>query len=147
MAKDTAITAALTLTFAQEFLEGNFAPWIIDLKPKVIDCSNGLARIDIPITPHIERVGRIVCGQAMGALADTTMVFACFAHLDRLIPVATTTLDTQFLRPASGEVLSCRAKVDFPRPGSPASRVKEVDTIPFPQKLSKILGSKLYTCL
>ena len=112
MAKDTAMTAALTLTFAQEFLEGNFAPWIIDLQPKLINCANGFARIDIPITPHIERVGHIVCGQAMGALADTTMVFACFAQVDKLIPVATTTLDTQFLRPASGEVLSCRAKVE-----------------------------------
>ena len=112
MAKDTAMTAALTLTFAQEFLEGNFAPWIIDLKPKVIDCANGLARIDIPITPHIERVGRIVCGQAMGALADTTMVFACFAKMDKLFRVATTTLNVQFLRPASGEVLSCSAKVE-----------------------------------
>ena len=106
------MTGALTLPFAQEFLEGNFAPWIIDLKPKLIDCANGLARIDIPITPHIERVGHIVCGQAMGALADTTMVFACFAQIDKLIPIATITLDTQFLRPASGDILSCRAKVD-----------------------------------
>ena len=106
------MTAALTPTIAQEFLEGKFAPWIIDLKPKVIDCANGLARIDIPITPHIERVGRIVCGQAMGALADTTMVFACFAKMDKLFRVATTTLNVQFLRPASGEVLSCSAKVE-----------------------------------
>ena len=88
------------------------APWIVDLKPKLINCANGFARIDIPITPHIERVGHIVCGQAMGALADTTMVFACFAHINTIIPLATTTLDTQFLRPASGNILSCRAKVE-----------------------------------
>ena len=106
------MTGTLTLPFAQEFLEENFAPWIVDLKPKLIDCANGFARIDIPITPLIERVGHIVCGQAMGALADTTMVFACFAQMDKLIPVATTTLDTQFLRPASGDILSCRAKVE-----------------------------------
>ena len=106
------MTSVLTLTLAQKFLEENFAPWIIELNPKLIDCVNGFARVDIPITPHIERVGRIVCGQAMGALADTTMVFACFAQMDKLIPVATTTLDTQFLRPASGEVLSCRASVE-----------------------------------
>ena len=48
----------------------------------------------------------------MGALADTTMVFACFSHLGRLEPVSTTTLDTQFLRPASGDTLSCHAKVE-----------------------------------
>ena len=106
------MTAALTPTIAQGFLEGNFAPWIIDLKPKLINCANGSARIDIPIAPHIERVGHIVCGQAMGALADTTMVFACFAKMDKLFRVATTTLNVQFLRPASGEVLSCNAKVE-----------------------------------
>tara|TARA_S200000501_G_C20348644_1_gene536559 strand:+ start:92 stop:514 length:423 start_codon:yes stop_codon:yes gene_type:complete len=106
------MTGQLTVQFAQEFLDKNFAPWIIDLKPKLIDCASGTARIDIPITPHIERVGRIVCGQAMSALSDTTMVFACFSHMDKLIPVATTTLDTQFLRPASGEALSCIARVE-----------------------------------
>lgn len=102
----------LTLTFAQQFLEDNFAPWVIDLKPQLLVCENGAAQIDIPISPHIQRVGGIVCGQAMGALADTSMVFACFSHMDKLIPVATTTLDTQFLRPATGDILSCEAKVE-----------------------------------
>ena len=102
----------LTLPFAQKFLNDNFAQWILDLHPTLTHCAYGSAVIDIPITAHIQRVGDIVCGQAMGALADTTMVFACFSHLDRLEPVSTTTLDTQFLRPASGDTLSCHAKVE-----------------------------------
>ena len=106
------MTARITLAFAQRFLEENFAPWVIDLKPQLLVCKNGTAQIDIPISPHIQRVGEIVCGQAMGALADTCMVFACFSHMDKLIPVATTTLDTQFLRPAAGNILSCEAKVE-----------------------------------
>ena len=106
------MTGHLTIQFAQEFLDKNFAPWIIDLEPKLIDCNNGAARIDVPISPHIERVGQMVCGQAMSALADTTMVFACFSHMQKLIPVATTTLDIQFLRPASGVTLSCIATVE-----------------------------------
>ena len=106
------MTARITLAFAQRFLEENFAPWVIDLKPQLLVCENGTAQIDIPISPHIQRVGEIVCGQAMGALADTCMVFACFSHMDKLIPVATTTLDTQFLRPAAGDILSCEAKVE-----------------------------------
>ena len=106
------MTARITLAFAQRFLEENFAPWVIDLKPQLLVCENGTAQIDIPISPHIQRVGEIVCGQAMGALADTCMVFACFSHMDKLIPVATTTLDTQFLRPAAGNILSCEAKVE-----------------------------------
>ena len=106
------MTAQITLAFAQKFLEENFAPWIIDLKPKLMIYQNGVAQMDIPISSHIQRVGEIVCGQAMGALADTCMVFACFSHMDKLIPVATVTLDTQFLRPATGNVLSCEAKVE-----------------------------------
>ena len=106
------MTGQLTIQFAQEFLDKNFAPWITDLKPKLIDCDRGHARIDIPISPHIERVGQIVCGQAMSALADTTMVFACFSFMDKLIPVATTTLDIQFFRPALGDRLSCVAEVE-----------------------------------
>ena len=115
------MTGQLTVQFAQEFLDKNFAPWITDLKPKLIDCASGTARIDIPITPHIERVGRIVCGQAMSALSDTTMVFACFSHMDKLIPVATTTLDTQFLRPASGEALRAWPPQGPPAPPHPIS--------------------------
>ena len=106
------MTGHLTIQFAQEFLDKNFAPWITDLEPKLIDCNNGVARIDVPISPHIERVGQMVCGQAMSALADTTMVFACFSHMQKLMPVATTTLDIQFLRPASGVTLSCIATVE-----------------------------------
>jgi uncharacterized protein (TIGR00369 family) len=106
------MTARLTLPFAQQFLEENFAPWVMGLKPRLLVCENGTAQIDIPISPHIQRVGGIVCGQAMGALADTCMVFACFSQMDKLIPVATTTLDTQFLRPATGDILSCEAKVE-----------------------------------
>ena len=102
----------LSLSLAQNFLAENFAPWIMALKPQIMACADGSAQIDIPITSDIERVGGIVCGQAMGALADTTMVFACFSHLGRLEPVSTTTLDTQFMRPASGDLLSCRANVE-----------------------------------
>ena len=66
----------LDLETARAFLADNFAPWVLDLRPELISCENGAARIDIPITNHIKRVGDIVCGQTMGALADTTMVFA-----------------------------------------------------------------------
>ena len=106
------MTTRFTLRFAQQFLEKNFAPWIIDLKPKLMICDKGTAQMEIPISPHIQRVGGIVCGQAMGALADTCMVFACFSHMNKLLPIATTTLDTQFFRPAVGVTLTCNAKVE-----------------------------------
>jgi len=49
--------------------------------------------------------------QALATLADTAMVFACFGALDAPEPVGTVTLDTQFLRPASGDSLEARAEV------------------------------------
>lgn len=90
------MTTQPTLAFAQQFLEENFSPWITDLKPKLKIRENGTAQMDIPIFLNIQRVGGIVCGLAMGALAGTCMVFACTSRIEELIPVITTTLDTQF---------------------------------------------------
>ena len=63
---------------------------------QVTDMSDG-AKLEIPITPHIEWVGGIVCGQALSSLADTAMVFACFSAMDGFKPVATTNLEIRFL--------------------------------------------------
>lgn len=71
--------------------------------------------MEIPITEDINRIGGIVSGQALAALADTAMVFACFGHLDAVEPVGTVTLDTQFLRPATGD--SVRAEAEVTRAG------------------------------
>ncbi|MEL6618565.1 MAG: PaaI family thioesterase [Pseudomonadota bacterium] len=50
-------------------------------------------------------------GQTLATLADTAMVLACGAHLGRMVPVATFTLDTQFLRPGSDDTIRARAEV------------------------------------
>ncbi len=99
---------------AQQALEENFAPWVLDLAPQVQDVGTGRAVLDIPVTPRIARVGGMVCGQAMGALADTAMVLACAAQLGEFRPVATTNLETRFLRAARGEVLRCTARIVKP---------------------------------
>jgi acyl-coenzyme A thioesterase PaaI-like protein len=39
------------------------------------------------------------------------MVFATFGHLQEPRPVATTTLDTQFLRPGTGDAIRCDAEI------------------------------------
>ena len=39
------------------------------------------------------------------------MVFACIGHLDEMAPVSTVTLDTQFLRPATGDSIRALAEV------------------------------------
>ena len=101
----------ITIEAAQAFLKDNFAKWILDMGIEVTDMSDDGATLDIPVTPHIERVGGIVCGQALSSLADTAMVFACFSAMDGFKPVATTNLETRFLSGAKGERITCAARV------------------------------------
>ena len=102
----------LTLAEAETILAQAFAPWVraLDIRIDRID-DTGAATLSIPISDQIARMGGIVSGQALATLADTSMVFACFGHLGQPLPVATTNLDTQFLRPGTGTRVRCEARV------------------------------------
>ncbi len=102
---------ALTPAAAQAFLEANFAPWVLALMPCVSAVSEGRVTLEAPITDQIARVGGIVSGQTLATLADTAMVLACGAATGGFKPVATITLDTQFLRPGGGELIHVEAEV------------------------------------
>jgi uncharacterized protein (TIGR00369 family) len=65
----------------------------------------------MPISGRIERVGGMVAGQALAALADTSMILALAGHVGDFVPAATTDLHTQFLRPGTGAAILCRAEV------------------------------------
>ena len=101
----------MTPDTAQRFLEDNFAPWVMALNPKVTQITPEQTTLTIPITADLNRTGNIVSGQALAALADTAMVLACGGHFGEMIPVGTVTLDTQFLRPASGTEIRAEAEV------------------------------------
>lgn len=105
----------MTPEAAQKILEAGFAAWVRALQPVITEITPDKAVLTIPITDDILRIGGIVSGQALAALADTAMVFACFGHLDAPEPVGTVTLDTQFLRPATGD--SIRAEAEVTRAG------------------------------
>ncbi|MDF1727931.1 MAG: PaaI family thioesterase [Sulfitobacter sp.] len=101
----------MTPETAQATLNAYFAPWVNALEPRVTEIGPERTVLEIPINDNILRVGGIASGQAMAALADTAMVFACFGALDGMEPLGTVTLDTQFLRPASGERIRAEAEV------------------------------------
>ena len=101
----------MTPATAQAFLEANFAPWVLALNPVVTEIGPARTLLEMAITPALNRTGEIVSGQALTALADTAMVLACGGHLDEMVPVGTVTLDTQFLRPASGQTIRAQAEV------------------------------------
>lgn len=96
---------------ANAVLEQAFAPWVRALGMEITEIGAERAVMEMPITADVLRIGEIVSGQAMAAVADTAMVFACFGHLGTVEPFGTVTLDTQFLRPASGDRIRVEAEV------------------------------------
>lgn len=96
---------------AQAILRENFAPWVqaLDLTVQAFDPER--TQVRMPLGEHLSRVGGIVSGQALAALADTTMALATIAHAQELKPFATTDLHTRFLRPGVGTVILCDARV------------------------------------
>ncbi|PIE15094.1 MAG: thioesterase [Rhodobacterales bacterium] len=102
---------SLTTADAQIFLEQNFAEWVRALNLTFTAIGDTGVTVEMPIDHHLNRVGNILSGQALAALADTAMVFACAAHFGRMVPVATTNLDTRFLRPGVGDFVRSQARV------------------------------------
>lgn len=100
-----------TATMAQVWLADDFAPWVQALDLTVEQVTPTTACLSMPITPALARVGGIVCGQSLAALADTAMVIACAGHFGASRPVGTVTLDTQFLRPGTGHRIRCDAEI------------------------------------
>mgnify|MGYP001818872738 CR=1 FL=1 len=96
---------------ADKILTSMFADWVLALQPSVTEIGQDYATLSIPITPKLARIGGIVSGQALSALADTSMVIACSAFMNGFEPIATTNLEVRFLRPATGDTVQCRARI------------------------------------
>ncbi len=105
---------SLSLTDAQTFFDANFAPWVRAMGLELTELSARGASMRMPITPELTRLGDVLSGQALAAMADTTMVFACAGLFGRMVPVATTNLEVQFLRPGLGTAVTCEALIVKP---------------------------------
>jgi len=101
----------MTTETLQQFLAENFAEWVQALDLTVTGAGPEAVVMRMPLSPHLARVGGIVSGQALAALADTAMVLSAIAHTGQIRPFATTDLHTQFLRPGTGSAIICRAEV------------------------------------
>ncbi len=104
-------TPALTPDRLNQFLAENFAPWVRDLGVEITDVTESYTVSRMSNTARLARVGGIVSGQALMAMADTTMVMATAGHFGEFRPVATTNFDCQFLRPGVGDWIVCRADI------------------------------------
>lgn len=101
----------MTPEIAQQALQEYFAEWVRALDLTITEISPQCAVLQMPLGQHLKRVGGIVSGQVLAALADTAMVFAGFGFAGEFKPFATTDLHVQFLRPGSGSAIICKAEV------------------------------------
>jgi uncharacterized protein (TIGR00369 family) len=87
------------------------APWVQDLALEVVHAQQGEVHLRLPITERLSREGGMLCGQATMAAADTAMVLAACTQLGGFKPMTTVSLNTSFLRAATGSHVTVIARV------------------------------------
>jgi uncharacterized protein (TIGR00369 family) len=102
---------------ARRVLGEVFAPWVLDLNLSIegfdftpppgeaTDWQPG-AILRMPFSERLCRNGGVVCGQALMAFADTSMVLANLAANRGYRPMTTVDQTTHFMRAATGDVLA-----------------------------------------
>lgn len=95
-------TPGFEIEDARRLLDEVFAPWIRELALTVEQVDAAGASLRMPFHPRLCREGGTVCGQALMALADTSMVFAVAAASGGYRPMTTVDVTTHLMRPISG---------------------------------------------
>ena len=111
MSSDNKEAAGLTRTDIASILADVFAPWVRDLNLSVEDIGSDGITMRLPADARLSRIGGIVSGQAMTAMADTTMVLALAAHFGGFRPVATVDIAMSFMRAIESSDVLCEARV------------------------------------
>ncbi len=111
MTSDNKEAAGLTKTDLTAILTDAFAPWVRDLNLSVEEIGNDGITMRLPADARLSRIGGIVSGQAMTAMADTTMVLALAAHFGGFRPVATVDIAMSFMRAIKSSDVLCDARV------------------------------------
>jgi uncharacterized protein (TIGR00369 family) len=96
---------------AQGWLGELFAPWVQQLGLRVEAIGGGEATLLLPFDERLTRVGGTICGQALMAAADTSMVLAIASQLGGFKPMTTVGLNATFMRPVSGGDVRIVARV------------------------------------
>lgn len=105
------------LAAAVKLLHEKIAPWVQDLGLLIETIESGRpagapadwqpgAVIRLPFSSKLCRDGGVVCPQALMAVADTAMVFACAAAWSGFRPMSAVDQTMHFLRPVNFDVLA-----------------------------------------
>jgi uncharacterized protein (TIGR00369 family) len=111
MPSDSGNAAGLGKQDLAAILADAFAPWVQDLNLSVEDIATDGITMRLPADARLSRIGGIVSGQAMTAMADTTMVLALAAHFGGFRPVATVDIAMSFMRAIKSSDVLCEARV------------------------------------
>jgi uncharacterized protein (TIGR00369 family) len=111
MNSDSKEAAGLSKTDLAAILADAFAPWVQDLNLSVEEIAGDGITMRLPADARLSRIGGIVSGQAMTAMADTTMVLALAAHFGGFRPVATVDIAMSFMRAIKSSDVLCEARV------------------------------------
>lgn len=111
MTSDNMAATGLTKADLSAILADAFAPWVQDLNLSVEDIGSDGITMRLPVDAKLSRIGGIVSGQAMTAMADTTMVLALAAHFGGFRPVATVDIAMSFMRAIQSSDILCEARV------------------------------------
>lgn len=95
----------------QAALHEYFATWVQDLGLQVESWEAGVVTLRLPQSDALSRIGGVLCGQAMMAAADTSMVLALMAQFGEFRPCTTVQMSTSFLRPLSCQDALVTARV------------------------------------
>ncbi len=111
------VESVFGLQAAERLMIDVLAPWVQDLgllleaveagRPAgaAADWQPG-AVLRLPFSKKLCRDGGLVCGQALMALADSAMLFACAAAWNGYRPMSAIDQTTHFLRPVNFDVLA-----------------------------------------
>lgn len=101
----------LTVEQANRILDQNFAAWVLELRLAVESVDTMSARLRLPFSERLVRVGGTICGQALMSFADTAMVIAISAASGGFRPMTTVGQTISFMRPVANADVVAEAKV------------------------------------
>ena len=114
-------STAFDIAQARRVLREAFAPWVLDLGLSIerVDCDPPAAAEDwqpgailrMAFSERLCRHGGVICGQALMALADTSMVIAILAANRGYRPMTTVDLTTHFMRAVTASDVLADARV------------------------------------
>ncbi len=95
----------------QTSFSDHFAPWVLALGLRVEAVHADSVVLRLPFSATLSRSGGTLCGQALMAAADTSMVIALINHFGAFRPCTTVQMSSSFLKPLSDQDALVEARI------------------------------------